>query len=204
MKNMWNERYDTEEFIYGLEPNEFFASNLEPHFRSKLLLPGEGEGRNAFYASSIGWDVHAFDLSEVAAAKAMAMARLNRFVFEYEINDVGNFEVVENYYDAVGLIYLHLLPELRTSFHRELVRKIKPGGTIILECFSRNQIVFDTGGPKDISMLYSKEELEDDFRGMKFVHLEESLIELNEGIHHKGTAAVIRFVGVKENQENLS
>ena len=196
MKEFWNQRYDAEDFVYGLEPNEFFAANLEPKYRGKLLLPGEGEGRNAFYAASIGWDVHAFDQSEVAAAKAMALARLNRFVFEYEINDCEHFQMVPNYYDAVGLIFLHLPPDLRKNFHRQLVRKIKPGGLIIGEFFSKKQIVLNTGGPRDPEMLYSLEDIEEDFMGLEFQVLEEKNIHIREGKLHDGMVSVIRFTGI--------
>lgn len=197
MKNKWNERYDTEEFIYGLEPNEFFAKKLEPKLRGKLLLPGEGEGRNAIYAASIGWDVHAFDQSDVAAAKAMTYARLNKFVFEYEINDCANFDMVENYYDAVGLFYLHLEKNLRRTFHKKLAKNIKPGGVLIGEFFSTKQIMFDSGGPKDPDLLYTVEDLKDDFSELIHLKIEEKMISLHEGLLHNGTAWVIRLSGMK-------
>lgn len=197
MQDKWNERYKSEEFIYGLEPNEFFAKMLEPKLRGKLLLPGEGEGRNAIYAASIGWDVHAFDQSDVAAAKAMIYARLNKFTFEYEINDCANFDMVENYYDAVGLIYLHLEPKLRKAFHQKLARNIKAGGIIIGEFFSSNQIMFDSGGPKDPELLYDVETIRDDFSELAHIKVEEKMITLHEGLLHNGTASVIRLIGMK-------
>ena len=40
----------------------------------KILLAAEGEGRNAVYAASIGWEVFAYDFSEFGYKKAMKLA----------------------------------------------------------------------------------------------------------------------------------
>jgi len=46
-------------------------------------------------------------------------------------------------------------------------------------------------------MLYSKEELKDDFNKMKIIVLEKKIITLNESVHHKGEAFVLRLIAVK-------
>ncbi|HRW96457.1 MAG TPA: SAM-dependent methyltransferase, partial [Bacteroidales bacterium] len=72
MNNPWDARFSGEDFYYGEVPNSFFADFLSSvKFKGKILLPGEGEGRNAVYAAGLGWDVTAFDSSEVARAKAL-------------------------------------------------------------------------------------------------------------------------------------
>jgi hypothetical protein len=40
----------------------------------RILFPAEDEGRNAVYAASLGWEVHAFDISERAKDKAEKLA----------------------------------------------------------------------------------------------------------------------------------
>jgi len=45
MKTFWDARYSSKEFVYGKEPNDFFASELNKLNPGKMLLPGEGEGR---------------------------------------------------------------------------------------------------------------------------------------------------------------
>ena len=69
MNSFWNERYSTNEYAYGTEPNEFFKSVLSKLEVGKLLLPGEGEGRNAVYAAKQGWHVTAFDTSIAGKTK---------------------------------------------------------------------------------------------------------------------------------------
>ena len=57
----WDERFAAEEYIYGTEPNKFFREQLDKLPPGKILLLGEGEGRNAVYAAKSGWLVHAVD-----------------------------------------------------------------------------------------------------------------------------------------------
>jgi len=64
--DFWNERYIAEEYVYGKEPNFFFFRNFinqKLQTPGKLLLPAEGEGRNAIFAAGHGYQVTAFDFS---------------------------------------------------------------------------------------------------------------------------------------------
>lgn len=60
MSKFWNERYDTNLYIYGVEPNHFFKETILQLPAGNILLPAEGEGRNAVFAAKIGWKVEAF------------------------------------------------------------------------------------------------------------------------------------------------
>ena len=56
--DFWNERYSSREYVYGERPNSFFKEQIEKvSIPGKLLLPGEGEGRNAVYAARLGWQI---------------------------------------------------------------------------------------------------------------------------------------------------
>lgn len=61
--DFWNERYQDLNFAYGKEPNLFFKKELQKLKIGSILLPADGEGRNGVYASKLGWDVTATDLS---------------------------------------------------------------------------------------------------------------------------------------------
>ena len=61
---MWDTRYASEGYAYGIAPNEFFKNSVATYKPSgKMLLPAEGEGRNAVYAAKEGLEVTAFDIS---------------------------------------------------------------------------------------------------------------------------------------------
>jgi hypothetical protein len=80
---------------------------------------------------------------------------------------------------------------------------LKPGGVLILEGFSKRHLEFNAinpqaGGPKDPGMLFSEEELRDDFSGFRFQSLEEKFVNLHEGEFHSGESAVVRLVAEKQ------
>ncbi len=198
MNDVWNKRYDVDDFVYGLEVNKFFRENIELIPKTRLLLPGEGEGRNALFAAKNDLYVHAFDLSDIAAGKAMHMAESEGARYEYQICSCKEFEAPELYYDAIGLIFLHIPGEERTEFHKKLVSYLKSGGKIIAELFSKKQAEMNSGGPKNSDLLYSMEELKEDFKDLDFKILEEKQVKLQEGSLHDGLAWVIRFIAEKK------
>jgi len=196
--NFWDERYSVDEYIYGTEPNQFFKEEIDKISSSGLLLlPGEGEGRNAVYAASHGWKVDAFDQSEVAKLKAKKYAEENGVTINYKIIDLGSLNPKSNYYNCAAIMFVHLPSEIRSSFHKKIVESIKPNGKIILELFSKNQFGKSSGGPQDLSMLSSLQEIENDFKELQTIILQEENIILNEGKKHNGEASVIHFVGEK-------
>lgn len=196
MNNFWDERFDTDELIYGSEPNNFLKSFIDINFPSDILLPGEGEGRNAIYAASKGWKVTAHDGSEVAKNKALKLAAQKGVSFDYLVSDILDLKT-SHLFDAIGLIFLHLPISTRKEAHKQLIKLLKPGGTIFLEMFSKKQIKNDTGGPRNIEMLYSLDDLKEDFKELNIVSAIETQAVLNEGAHHHGEADVIRLIATK-------
>ena len=194
MKDFWNERYEKDEFAYGILPNEFFKKTLDELSAGSLLLPAEGEGRNAVYAASKGWNVTAFDYSESARNKAIRLSKENKVCIDYTVVSVLDFKSNEQF-DAIGLSYAHFPAEIRKQAHENLMQFLKPNGIVIFEAFAKSQLGKPSGGPKDEAMLFSIEEIKKEFPSLEFKILKEENIELKEGIFHRGDAAVIRFVG---------
>jgi len=196
--NFWDERYSSNEYVYGKEPNQFLKEQLRNIIPTgKLLLPGEGEGRNAVYAAKFGWKVDAFDQSSVAKIKALKLAEENNVTIKYSTVDLAKFTPQNNFYDCAAIIFVHIAPDFRSEFHKIIIDSLKPGGKIILELFSKNQFGKSSGGPQDLEMLYSFDEIKNDFKEMRTILLKEESIFLVEGEKHKGEASVIRFVGEK-------
>ncbi len=196
--SFWDERYSSEEFVYGKDPNEFFKEHIDKLKPGRLLLPGEGEGRNAVYAAKKGWIVEATDQSKVAKTKADKLAAEFGVNINYTVCDVKNYNFKINYYDAAAILFFHLPAELRPEIHRKIVASLKPESTLILEMFNKEQLGRDSGGPQDYDMLYSTEDIERDFSSLRTVLLENKIITLNEGPKHSGEASVIRFIGIKK------
>ncbi len=192
---MWNKRYAQKEYFYGKQPNEFFREQLLKLPPGRILLPAEGEGRNAVFAALKGWEVFAFDTSTEAKKKAEKLAKEKKAKITYNVMSFEEAEFEENSFDAIAFIFAHNINRNRN--HRKLLNFLKPGGFLILEGFSKNQINNNTGGPPVIDLLFSKEELQDDFAGLSEKKIWEEDVFLNEGTNHAGTASVIRLTGRK-------
>jgi SAM-dependent methyltransferase len=197
MKQFWDERYSTLEYVYGKEPNEFFREQLQIQPPGKLLLPGEGEGRNAVYAATWGWNVSAYDTSTEGRKKALALAKEYGVKIEYSPGSYADAELHQQQYDMVGLFFTHMPSEMRIPFHKMIAGLLKPSGTIVLECFHKDQVHRDTGGPGNPDFLFSEEELSADFASLNILHLEKRVRDLQEGLFHQGEAVVIQMVAQK-------
>ena len=203
MNQFWNERYGQTAYAYGEKPNVFFSEQLAQIPVGKALFPAEGEGRNAVYAAKLGWDVTAFDMSDQGKMKAEQLAEKNGVSIDYQVSSAESFHAEPESFDLLALIYAHFPGNSRVENHKRLAQLVKPGGMIILEGFSKENLKLATentgiGGPKDINMLFSVEEIKADFSDFEVILAEEQQIQLKEGLYHNGTGSVIRFVGKKK------
>lgn len=195
--NFWDSRFGGEDFLYGKEPNAFFAEFLSTiEKKGKLLLPAEGEGRNAIFAAKSGWEVTALDSSAVGREKALKFAEEAGVEIEYEILDLRNFEPRPHQYDFIAIIFGHFPSAFRQDLHQKFIKSLKSGGHILIEAFAKEQLGNESGGPQDVDMLYSLPLLEEDFSGLSIIKLSYEKVFLNEGKHH-GWADVVRFIGVR-------
>ena len=197
MKNFWNERYSEKEYVYGVVPNVFLAEQLKNLKPGKIILPCEGEGRNAVYAASLGWEVHAFDSSEVGREKALQLAKEKGVSINYAVDDATTITYAENSVDVVAFIYAHFPSTIRKQIHQKAITWLKPGGKIILEAFNPQQLQNNSGGPKELSMLYTEDMMKEDFASLNIELIKNLTTELSEGKYHEGKASIIRVVGIK-------
>jgi SAM-dependent methyltransferase len=196
-KEMWDQRYAESEYVYGTNPNKFFKQELDKLLPGKILLPAEGEGRNAVYAAENGWDVRAFDQSDEGRKKALRLAADRDVAIEYHLLDLENIDYPSDYFDVIALVFVHTSEVKRQQIHRNLIRFLRPGGTLILVGYSKEQLQFDSGGPREVSLLFSPEELKEDFSGLHLKSIEKLETEVNEGGFHKGKASVVVLVADK-------
>lgn len=201
--NQWNERFSANEYAYGETPNQFLEEQLHTlPTAGTILFPAEGEGRNAVYAATQGWTVSAFDISTEGRKKAIRLAESNNVTIEYQVGELESLGYTAGQFDAIALIYAHFPASVKSAYHKALSTLVRSGGVVIFEAFSKKHPEYQAtnpsiGGPKDLAMLFSVEEIEADFAGYEVLLLEERAIELHEGAFHHGVGSVIRFVGRK-------
>lgn len=197
MSDFWNQRFSAVEYVYGTQPNQFYSQQLKKLKPGKILFPAEGEGRNAVYAATQGWQVSAFDTSSEGKRKAISLATAKKVSIDYILVGYEEISYSIDSFDAIVLIFAHMPPLKRRDYHKKLASFLKPGGVLILEAFSKNQINYHSGGPRDIDMLFSEDELREDFKTFTSLKIVETETILDEGAFHQGKAAVIRVVGKK-------
>lgn len=201
--NRWNDRYSTDEFAYGEQPNNYLKEQLVQLETGTILFPAEGEGRNAFFAAKLGWKVSAFDISIEGKNKALQLAENNNVSIDYQVGELQELDYKAEQFDAIALIYAHFPSAIKSTYHKTLCNYLRKGGLLIFEAFSKQHLDYlarneKVGGPKEIDMLFSIEEIRADFENYEIIVLEEKEIELNEGLFHNGLGSVIRFVGRKK------
>lgn len=200
--NRWDERYGSEEFAYGTEPNNYLKEQLSKLKPGKILFPAEGEGRNAVFAATQGWKVFAFDISANGRNKALQLAEQLKTSIDYRVGELSTLDYQIEQFDAIALIYAHFPGAIKSSIHQMLNQYLRKDGFVIFEAFSKSHLEYiakneKVGGPKDIESLFSIEEIKADFPDYRIIELAETEIELSEGLFHNGTGSVIRFVGQK-------
>lgn len=203
MKEFWNERYSKKEFAYGATPNVFVKDKLKEFNPSKILFPAEGEGRNAVYAAELGWTVSAFDFSELGKQKADALAMSKGVSIDYQISSFLDVAYEKESFDVVCNVFVHFEPSIKLKMHKKLDGYLKKGGIFIIEAFSKdhrelNKKDPNVGGPQDVNMMYSLEEIKADFSTYEILELSKTQVKMEEGYGHVGLSSVIRFVGRKK------
>lgn len=194
--DFWNERYKEDGFAYGTKPNDFLKEQtFEPN--SKILCLAEGEGRNAIFLASQGHIVKAVDISEEGIIKLRTQANEKGLSIETVCADLLDYSFEPESWDAIVVIFGHFPPDIRKRVHGKLFAALKKGGKVILEAYSKMQLVFKTGGPKDEKLLYSTDELLEDFEQFGDIMIEQKEREIHEGKYHNGNSSVIQLVAVK-------
>jgi SAM-dependent methyltransferase len=194
-QKMWDERFAQRNPVYGDGPNAFLREQSQ-HWKPgiRILVPGDGYGRNGFWLAKQGFHVQTVDLSPVGVERSRAAAQAAGIQMKIECADLAKWEWPEGEFDAVAAIFLHLPPDIRPKIHASMLRAAKRGGVVILEAFSPPQLRYSSGGPKQVELLYTEEILRSDFAGAETVELAEQIVELEEGAMHSGPGGVVRGV----------
>lgn len=195
MSEFWDQRFGEPGYKYGIEPNEFLREQ-EPRLPrgARVLVPGDGEGRNGVWLAQQGHRVVTVDSSRVGVAKAAALAEARGVAVERVLADLVSWTPVGSF-DAVVLCFVHFPSAVRPAVHRRLAAALAPGGLLVLEAFHPRQLGNPSGGPKDVDMLFPLEALRSDFAGLgDELVAEERLVQLDEGPGHRGPGFVTRLL----------
>lgn len=196
--NHWNTRFQTENYVYGREPNAFLTE-----FQKKIKISGdalaiaEGEGRNAVYLAEQGMNVTAWDYAESGLTKTNKLADERGVVVSTELVDLIEANWSKAKWDEIVCIFGHFPAELRQKTLQGVNEAVKPGGYFLTEVYSHYQIPYKSGGPQELDFLYKPEEFLKVFAEWRIIHFFMGEVVRHEGELHNGVSHVIQFVGQK-------
>ena len=195
MENIWNERFNSEEYYYGEEPNVFIqqqAFRLEPC--QKVIAFAEGEGRNAVFLAKRNLEVTAIDYAESGLQKAKKLAQKHGVDIHTKKIDLLVEDVASDEYDAAIMVFGHFHKNVQTMVLNKMKKAIKPKGILMLEVFSKEQLKYGTGGPPELEMLYEPKDILAWCEGHEVIHFFYGEQERVAGKVHNGLAHIIQLV----------
>jgi SAM-dependent methyltransferase len=192
----WNRRFQGEGFLFGTEPNGWLREQAAAlPAGGRVLCVADGEGRNSVWLARQGFAVDAFDISDVGVAKARAFAARAGVTVNYAVADCDGYAWQPARYDGVAAIFVQFAdPALRQRLFANLVASLAPGGVLILQGYTPKQLEYKTGGPPQVSHLYTPGLLREAFAGLEILALREYEAEVAEGDGHRGRSALIGLV----------
>ncbi|MDN7135592.1 SAM-dependent methyltransferase [Pseudidiomarina terrestris] len=201
MSTGWDERYSTEEYVYGTAPNDFLlehaADLLATYEQPHVLCLADGEGRNSVYLAELGAEVCAMDISQVGLDKAQKLAATRGVSVQTEQVDLTEAQLPKAHYEGIVAIFCHLPSAGRAHLYEEIDASLKPGGFFLLEAYTVAQLNYATGGPSDEGLMVSLEELKRAFKGYEVQVSQEVERNIQEGERHNGVGAVCQFIARK-------
>lgn len=195
MASHWNERFKGEEYVYGEAPNSFIK---EQSYRLKgkkqIAAYAEGEGRNAVYLAKEGHDVTTYDYAENGLKKTRQLAERSHVHVNTVQADLIDETLPVEEYDAAIMVFGHVAKEHQKDMIQKIISSVKPGGIVMLEVYSEDQLRYQTGGPKNRDMLYSPVDMLSWTQGHRVLHFFYGEQERKEGLLHTGTGHVIQVI----------
>ena len=192
----WDERYSIDDYLFGQKPAQALLRNEEYLVPcGETLLIADGEGRNSVYLAKNGFKVTSSDSSIVAQQKAKALADSQNVKVNFKLENFFDIDWSKKQYDnIIGICFQFIPPELIEEAFMGLRSATKKGGTILMHGYTPEQIYYGTGGPKDVSLMYTEATFTHSFTNSEIYLLEKYEAVISEGPGHNGKSAMIDFV----------
>ncbi|HVV85032.1 MAG TPA: methyltransferase domain-containing protein [Kofleriaceae bacterium] len=126
---LWNETFRTST-MFDLAPNKFLVEAVRGRKPGTALDVGMGQGRNALYLATQGWDVTGIDISDEGIRQALEAARAAKVDLHTEIADHETWDWGEKRWDLIAFLYMGAQPPVD-----KIRRALKPGGIVVIEFF---------------------------------------------------------------------
>ena len=196
MKNKWNYKYaQSTQPLFGEIPSLICQKykNLPAIDLSPSLFIGDGEGRNSRFIAKSNIDVTAIDFSEVATKKALEEDKKLGIQVNRYIADAKYWNDKNKKFQSCFMIFLHVPEKERQAIFSNIKKNLHMGGSLFIEGFSVQQMLYHSGGPRDPNLLYDTQLI---IKELSSFTLIKSIITeefLNDAPGHVGLASINRL-----------
>jgi len=173
----WDERYRSKPA--AVEPSELlvaFAEHLPA--RGRALDVACGAGRNSVFLAERGLWVVAVDTSRQALEQGRELTRQHGVHVSWVQADLRNHPLTPGGFDVVACFYYR-----DRALYTTLRAALRPGGLLVYETYTEEQLRFSTG-PKNPDYLLKPHELLEVFRDWRLIYYRETWRE-------RGVASVV-------------
>lgn len=158
----WDARYAASELIWSRGPNQFIEAECAGLPPGRAVDLACGEGRNAIWLASLGWQVTAVDFSPVALDKGRTLA--GELDVDWVCDDATSW--TGSGLDLAVVAYFQVPAALRRTAARHVVSSLRPGGTLVWVAHDSTNLSEGTGGPQDPAVLMTADGVVADLDGI--------------------------------------
>jgi SAM-dependent methyltransferase len=189
-REIWNEVY-TKRQGRAFPHNKFLAEMIKGRKPGTALDIGIGEGRNALFLATQGWEVTGFDVSDVAVKLAQEAAQQRGVKLEAFVEDANRFDYGRQRWDLVVGMYMHAVI---TRNAEKIIASLKPGGLLVVEGFHRD---LNRRGVQGEYFGYQSNELLKAFERLRVLYYEDTIAAADWEPSGQ-EAPIVRFFAVRE------
>lgn len=175
--------------VFNKQPNSFLVRMIAGLKPGKALDVGMGQGRNALYLASKGWEVTGFDPSRVGVELAQKEATARKLQLTALVTTSEKFDWGREQWDLIVLTYMGVraLPD-------RIFESLRPRGLVLIESFHA-----DTGFLRVLGEHWKDNELLQVFGGPRFrvIQYEDTLDKQDWGTQYGAKNRLVRLLAQK-------
>jgi SAM-dependent methyltransferase len=165
-EELWEERYRSHTSVWSGRPNPQLVAEASELPVGAALDVGCGEGADALWLASRGWDVTAVDFATTAlrrgADHAAALGAGVAARVDWVHADLTAWAPPRRHFTLVSAQFMHLPPMDRQALFTRLAAGVAPDGTLLIVGHHPSDLETTVRRPRDPCLLYTAEEIADD------------------------------------------
>ncbi|MEI8632109.1 class I SAM-dependent methyltransferase [Vibrio sp. PP-XX7] len=198
---MWDERYNTPNYMYGKEPNDFLKANIRHIPKGPILCLADGEGETPSIWLNVAMMSPRLIYRQSHWRKQESSQQEQGVRVNFIHADLASYDLGQQQWDGIVSIFCHLPSALRTKLHHAVYRSLQNSGTYLVEGYTPQQLHYKTGGPSAVDMMLSAEILAQELHPMHPFTLTEKERFIQEGQLHNGLSHVVQALFIKPENE---